>query len=33
MEERVRKELGLTREAAVDPDAAPEKEKAAPPRR
>jgi recombination protein RecA len=34
MEERVRKELGLTREAAAaDPDAASEKEKAAPPRR
>jgi recombination protein RecA len=33
MEERVRKELGLAREAAGDPDAAPEKEKAAPPRR
>jgi recombination protein RecA len=33
MEERVRKELGLTREAAVDPEAPTEKEKAAPPRR
>jgi recombination protein RecA len=33
MEERVRKELGLTREAAVDPDAPTEKEKAAPARR
>ena len=33
MEERVRKELGLTREAAVDPDAASEKEKPAPARK
>jgi recombination protein RecA len=33
MEERVRKELGLTRDAAADPEAAPEKEKAAPSRR
>jgi recombination protein RecA len=33
MEERVRKELGLTREAAVDSEAPTEKEKAAPPRR
>ncbi|MCU0249035.1 MAG: recombinase RecA [Vicinamibacterales bacterium] len=33
MEERVRKELGLTREAAVDTEAPTEKEKAAPPRR
>ena len=33
MEEQVRKELGLTREAAVDPDAPTEKEKAAPARR
>jgi recombination protein RecA len=33
MEERVRKELGLTRDAAPDPDAAPEKEKAATTRR
>jgi len=33
LEERVRKELGLTREAAADPDAASEKEKPAPARR
>jgi recombination protein RecA len=33
MEERVRKDLGLTRDAAPDPEAAPEKEKAAPARR
>ena len=33
MEERVRKELGLTREAAVDAEASTEKEKAAAPRR
>jgi len=33
MEAQVRKELGLTREVAGDPDAAPEKEKPAPSRR
>ncbi|MFO7695300.1 MAG: recombinase RecA [Vicinamibacterales bacterium] len=33
MEAQVRKELGLTREAATEPDAAPEKEKAAASRR
>ena len=33
MEERVRKELGLTREAAAEPEAASEKEKPAPSRR
>jgi recombination protein RecA len=33
MEERVRKELGLTRDAAGEPDAAPEKDKPVPPRR
>jgi recombination protein RecA len=33
MEERVRKELGLTRDAAAEPDAAPEKDKPVPPRR
>jgi recombination protein RecA len=33
MEAQVRKELGLTREAAAEAEAPPEKEKAAPPRR
>jgi len=33
MEDRVRKDLGLARDAAPDPEAAPEKEKAAPARR
>jgi len=33
MEQRVRKELGLVRDAAAEPDAAPEKEKPAPARR